>query len=729
MNPGCSGCAGLVGRNEAVGPSLVSVWSQLHARFGLGHPAVVVTVVTVVTAQQDIPSRVNSIFDASRQIREQGLSRVRLLKTISPDSRLGNFLLLFSFSHLPPRSQVFTSQAIITHHTSHITHHTMRPSTPIKHTCVGSFTESGFQVPSSISRHQTSSSIRSSLSPHTPASLTKTPKTIQNTKQSQKNFLSCSFTASPSTASTPHMRPQMATTSISTPKTRSFFASAVSSSASPTTPHAPLRRQGCAHPRFAAFDSSLEWVRPPLPLTPLTNRLQFAEVFRRLAASRHSPCSASSSSTSLSFPLAPESPPLSCFSGSSRSTPFQLTHSLDLCPQGLARWEASRALESGMLETIESWVLDCPSPFSCESAVASPVASSVTDPWSPRSISTETVSSGSPLAHRLPILPKEHTLLGTLIGKRCWRFSSFLKRAYLNTLHRDDPHGILHTPDNVKRTEALHKWLTDIPTPVIPSPVQARSLSSSPSLFSSSPMSPLISSSSSDSLSFLSRDSSPVASPSVRSPLAASVHPEQPSPVVDSPQNPNLTDALLKLKLLLEAGPPVTRSSPPSPSVASSVKFSFSPARSCAPSQDILSAPHSVSPAIRTSSPVELPTTHQSPADTHFIPPPPPTRSLKRKLPQDASPPPHRTRPAVTRFEPPTPVFLFSPALPESIPSFPIDTPAMPGTFPTDLPSEIHLKPTPVTPSNTTSSVSWKAVAGIAVGAFALGLAVSRYLF
>jgi hypothetical protein len=124
---------------------------------------------------------------------------------------------------------------------------------------------------------------------------------------------------------------------------------------------------------------------------------------------------------------------------------------------------------------------------------------------------------------------------------------------------------------------------------------------------------------------------------------------------------------------------------------------------------------------------VELPTTHQYPADNHFVLPH--TRSLKRKLPQDASPPPRRTRPAVTRFEPPTPVFHFAPALPGSIPLFPVDIPAMLGTFPTDLPTEIHPKPTPVTPSSTSSTVSWKAVAGIAVGAFALGVAVSRYLF
>lgn len=52
----------------------------------------------------------------------------------------------------------------------------------------------------------------------------------------------------------------------------------------------------------------------------------------------------------------------------------------------------------------------------------------------------------------------------------------------------------------------------------------------------------------------------------------------------------------------------------------------------------------------------------------------------------------------------------------------------MPGTFPTDLPTEIRLEPTTVTHSSTSPVLPWKAI-GIAVGAFALGVAVSRYLF
>ncbi|KAG8159428.1 hypothetical protein KVR01_011089 [Diaporthe batatas] len=502
----------------------------------------------------------------------------------------------------------------------------------------------------------------------------------------------------------------MATDTISTPNAARSFVSDVSDASvsslsvalsalsalcptTPATPGAPLRRQGVAHPRFAAFDGSLEFVRPTLHLTPLTRRLQFAAVYRRLAVSTPSPASPGSSDS------------LSGFSGSCRPSPprfvNQLTHDLSLCPQGeLVRWESSLALDSGKLEAAGSWVSNLASPLSCESAVVSPVASSVNDPWSPRSLSTVTVASDSPLAgrHRLPMVPSQQscTLLGMLAGKRFWRFSSFLKQAYINTLHRDDPQQSLQTPDNLTRTVALHKWITDIPTPVTPSPFQApTAIGSCPSLFSSpmsppvsSPMSPSLrfTSGSPDSLAFLSQPSSPVASPSTRSPLAASVRSEHPPPVVEaeSPHNPNLTDALAKLKELIEAGPPVALSSP-----------SSSP---------------SVSPALSTRSALAA------------------TRSLKRKLPQDASPPPRRLRPAVTRFEAPTPVFHFAPALPESVPSFPVDVPAMPGTFPADFPTEIRLEPTTVTPSPTSSSLPWKTI-GIAVGAFALGVAVSRYLF
>lgn len=599
----------------------------------------------------------------------------------------------------------------------------MHPSTPIKHTRVGSL-QSQVNV----------------LAPSTPASLKKTTKkSSNNTKTPKNSFLACSFNITDgSTDATPHMCPQMATDTISTPNAARSFAVFDVSPIVPAAPGAPLRRQGVANPRFAAFDSSLEFVRPTLHLTPLTRRLQFAAVYRRLAVSPPSPGSLSSSD-SLSFPLAPpQSPSLSGFSGSSRSSPprvvNQLTHDLSLCPQDeFVRWEASLALASGKLEATDSWVSKLCSPFSCESAVVSPVASSVNDPWSPHSFSTVTVASESPLAHRyrVPMVPTEQscTLLGMLAGKRFLRFSSFLKQAYINTLHRDDPQHSLQTPDNLARTVALHKWITDIPTPATPSPVQARTgISPSPSLFSSpmspmSPMSPSISipSGSTDSLAFLSQDSSPVASPSIRSPLAASIRSEQYSPVVEveSSHNPNLTDALSKLKELIEAGPPVARSSlsPPVVSPDASPVVSSPPACSSSPL---------VSPAPRTRSPVELPTTHQSPADTRFVLPA--TRSLKRKLPLDASPPPHRGRPAVTRFEPPTPIFHFAPALPESVPSFPVDIPAMPGTFPTDLPTEVRLEPTMVSHSSTSSFLPWKAI-GVAVGAFALGVAVSRYLF
>ncbi|POS76912.1 hypothetical protein DHEL01_v204688 [Diaporthe helianthi] len=344
----------------------------------------------------------------------------------------------------------------------------------------------------------------------------------------------------------------------------------------PNTPDAPLRRQGVAHPRFAAFDRSLEFVRPTLHLSPLTRRLPFAAVYRRLAVSAPSPGSpTSSASLSFSLPSPQKTPSLSGFSGSSRSSHTrpvnQLTHDLSLCPQDeVVRWEASLSLASGRLGATGSWLSDLPLPFSCEPAVVSPVASSVTDPWSPRSLSTVTVASDSPLAHRhrLPLDPapgqQPCTLLGMLAGKRFLRFSSYLKQAYINTLHRDDPQHSLQTPDNLKRTVTVQNWITDIPTPAAPSPVQAPvSIYSSPSLFSSpmSSMSPSISipSDSLDSLAFLSEDWSPMASPCIRSPLVASILSEDPSPVVEqvaSPHNPSLTDALAKLKELVEAGPP-----------------------------------------------------------------------------------------------------------------------------------------------------------------------------
>lgn len=687
----------------------------------------------------------------------------------------------------------------------------MSPSTPIKHTCVGSLESQVHVLAPSISRHQPFSSSRPSLSPHTPASLMKTPKTIQNKKQSPKNNHTRFFLARPSSSpssTSPHMRPQTAKIPISTP-TRSFLSSAsahqLPSTPSPIAPDAPLRRQGPSHPRFAAL-ATQDWVRPPVILSPLTSRLQFASLYRRMAASPRSPCTSASSVPS--FPhadLAPYSPLLFSSPGSSPSTTLANQLPDDLCsdPSELIDFDEFVDRHTKKQAAVGGWVFASHSLFSCESAVASPLASSVTDSWSARSTSIATVSSGSPLAYRLPVLQREHTLLGALVGKRVWRFSSADKEAYLNALHRDDPHNLLQTPDNVARTASFHKWIAHIPTPDAPSPIQPHcSPSLSPSsLFSpllSSPSSPLPSSpsraeqasprlsplpmspspsDSSDSFAFLDRSSS-LATPSPRQSPAASIRSEEQtsSPVVKLPHSPALSDALAKLKALVEAGPPSPVIRSPSPVIRSPSPVALSPspvalspspvARSPSPTlNDALAKLKALveagppSPITRSSSPVTRspspsPSSSPSPSPvvasihTHFVPPTapspspvadtvdilldpslPPARSLKRKLPQDASPPPRRTRPAVTRFEPPTPVFHFAPTLPESLPSFPVVLPAMPGSFPTDIPTHLHLEPTPVTPSSTSSSVSWKAVAGIAAGAFALGLVVSRYLF
>lgn len=677
----------------------------------------------------------------------------------------------------------------------------MSPSTPIKHTCVGSFESQVHVLTSSMSRHQTFSSFRSSLSPHIPASLMKTPKTIQNKKQSPKNNHTRFFFSRPSSSestTSPHTRPQMAANhAISTP-TRSFLSSA-SANHLPVTPSvapdAPLRRQGPSHPRFAAL-ATQDWVRPPVIRSPLTSRVQWAALYRRMAASPPSPCtSASSVPSSPHADLAPYSPLVFSSPGSSRSTPLANKLPDDLCSDRSELIDFDEFVERHTTKqaAVGGWVFASHSPFSCESAVVSPLASSVTDSWSSRSTSIATVSSGSPFAYRLPVLQREHTLLGALVGKRVWRFSSADKEAYLNALHRDDPHNLLQTPDNVARTASLHKWIADIPTLHTPSLVQPHpSPSLSPSLFSPllsspslppSPMSPLpsdssdslaflspsdslaflsrSSSESSDSLAFLSRSSS-AASPSPRRSPAASIRSEQTSsPVVKSPHSPTLTDALAKLKALVEAGPRSPSARSPSPVALSPSLVAPSPSPVALSPTPVTRSPPTLNDALATlkalveagpPSPVtRFPSPSPSPSpspvvastNAHLVPPttlssspgiatvntlldpPPVARSLKRKLPQDASPPPRRTRPAVTRFEPPTPVFHFAPTLPESLPSFPTALPAMPGAFPTDL----HLEPTPVTPSSTSSSVSWKAVAGIAAGAFALGLVVSRYLF
>lgn len=620
----------------------------------------------------------------------------------------------------------------------------MLPSTPT-HTRVGSF-ESKVQVlDSSIARHQLFSSSRPSLSP-IPASFKKSTKTIQNNK-TQKNiharsFVSLSSSYPESNTTSPLIRHQMAA-AISTPKTLSpSFCSTVFSDLPPVTPSpphapdAPLRRQGPPHPRFAAF-ATQDWVRPSVPLSPLTRRLQFAEIYRRIAASTHSPRYSAS--------YAPDSPhadlaafsPLSFASSVCPRSPTLANKLPDgLCPQEIEdKVEDFLGYIDAKEAAVERYVLNTPFPFQCESAVVSPVASAITNSWSTPSTSIATVSSGSPFAYRLPVLQREHTLLGALAGKRVWRFSSADKEAYLNGLHRDDPHNLLQTPDNVARTESLHKWIADIPTPYTPSPVRPRL---SPSFFSPLP-SPLLSSpsladqastllsaspkppspcESADSLSFLDWPSPP-ASPSIRRSPSASIRSEQASAsIVESSHTPTLTDALAKLKALVDAGPPspVTRSPSPSPVVDfADAHLVPSPAPSASPSASPSPSP-SPSPVVAA-------------ANTRLVLSPPAARSLKRKLPEDASPPPRRTRPAVTRFEPPTAVFHFSPALPESLPSFPVVLPSMPGAFPEDIPTNLRLEPTSVTRSPTASSISWKAVAGIAVGAFALGLAVSRFVF
>lgn len=642
----------------------------------------------------------------------------------------------------------------------------MLPSTPIKHSCVGPSLPQVPVLQSLMSRHQTSSSFRSSLSPHIPASLMKTPKTFQNKKQSPKNnhTHSCFSRASTSASTTrsPHMMAlPMGNTAIYTPMTPSFlssdFANHYPVTPSRNAPDAPRRRQGPSHPRFAALQTR-DWVRPPVPRSPLTSRLQFAEIYRRMTASTHS-LSLSSSDCAPDSPhadLAPYSPLVFSSSECSHSTPLANQLPDDLCSDksGLIPFEEFVDRHNSKQASVGHWVTATHTPYSCESAVVSPLASSVTDSWSSRSTSIATVSSGSPLAYRLPVIQREHTLLGALAGKRIFRFSSLDKQAYLNTLHRDDPHNHLQTPDNVARTASFHKWIADIPTPHIPSPTQPHySPSLSPSLFSPTlsspsiaeqasprltptPMSPSLSDSS-DSIAFL-YESSPLASPSLRRSPTASIRSEPTcSPVVKSSPSPALTDALSKLKAIIDAGPPTSVAPSPSIVAHSPSIVARSPSlvtRSPPPTlTDALAKLKALvdagppSPIIRSPSPSSSPSPVVATVNARLVLSPP-SRSLKRKLPQDASPPPRRTRPAVTRFEPPTPVFHFNPTLPESLPSFPIDTSAMPGAFPTDMPTDLRLEPTTVTPSPTSSSISWKAVAGIAVGAFALGLAVSRYL-
>ncbi|ROW01425.1 hypothetical protein VPNG_07608 [Cytospora leucostoma] len=377
------------------------------------------------------------------------------------------------------------------------------------------------------------------------------------------------------------------------------------------------------------------------------------------------------------------------------------------------------------------------------------------------------MSSGSPLAYRVPIVEGECNFLSALVGKRIWRFSSYSKEAYLNVLDRDDPHRLLQTPPT--RTASVRNWIADIPTPEPHTPLleqhsRLRELSSplSPSLFSPSTGSPTcvdpqahglpvmspslelvpvqqaspLSQSSSDcwpldSRSPLGRTSpasssspslsaatpSSQASPVVHASPAPAASPlsiaSRPSPITlrslpaisrsPSPVN-KLPVALSNLQALLDAGSPLQAARSPSPVTPLSPVARASPPR-------------------RTASPVALPTTNHSPVVTHSLTPPRP-RCLKRKLPADASPAPVRSRPAVTRFEPPV-ASHFSPVLPGSLPSLPRPGPSMPGSFPTTIRFE---PPAPVTPPTSSSGFPWKTVAGIAVGAFALGCLATRYL-
>lgn len=282
------------------------------------------------------------------------------------------------------------------------------------------------------------------------------------------------------------------------------------------------------------------------------------------------------------------------------------------------------------------------------------------------------------------------------------------------------------TPEKQTRIASIHKWAANLPTPHALSPVQPHQQLQSPST-SSSLSSSLFSSPRSPSP-LPSPLPPPHRSPSPRaSPVVAPITRRSPS------TSDHLTDALSKLKALVEAGSPspVVRSPSPAPVVALSPVIPCSPVLSRTPSPFVISIPPPPPP--RVSSPVvssPAPSSSHSSVLSHTpspftlsVPLPPPTRSLKRKLPQDASPPPRRLGAPVFRFEPPS--LSFAPALPASLPSFPDALPAVPGAFPTNL----RFEPTPHSPSSPSSSVSWKAAVGIAAGTFALGFLVSRFLF
>lgn len=516
------------------------------------------------------------------------------------------------------------------------------------------------------------------------------------------------------------------------------------SSPSPST-HSPLVSQPHCHASLAST---------PSPLSPSTRSLLWSQP--------HCHSSLASTPSPLRFSVAHSPQSSESFSRVYVATPpppaVQLAP-LVLCPQDKEdRFEDWVFSLKARMASISHWIDSCHSPGSCEPAVMSPSASSVADSWSARSTSIATMSSGSPLPYRIPIVEGECNFLSALVGKRIWRFSSYTKEAYLNVLNRDDPHRLLQTPPT--RTASVRNWIADLPTPEPHTPLQdqhsrLRELSSplSPSLFSPSIVPPIcvdpqahglpvmspslelvpaqqaspLSQSSSDCWSFDSRTplgrTSP-ASSSGRS-LSAASPSSQASPVVHSSPAPAaspLSIASRPSPITLRSLPAITRSHSPAnklPAALSNLQALLD-AGSPQPAIRSPSPATPLSPVAHASSPPQT----ASPVVTHSLPPARP-RCLKRKLPADASPAPVRSRPAVTRFEPPV-ASHFSPVLPDSLPSLPRPGLSMPGSVPTTLCFE---PPAPVTPLTSSSGFPWKTLAGIAVGAFALGCLATRYLF
>lgn len=561
-------------------------------------------------------------------------------------------------------------------------------------------------------------------------------------------------------------------------------------------PDAPLRPQGCTTPRFEALScanfvpplnspSSLSrrafiqdgaacysLLRHPIsplpvqhfvtrfplaplqPLTPLQPVGRFRSRFSPTPSPSSSPlchrqASLASIHSPIRFRLAHSPRPSESFSRAKIPSQPLIPQSAPttLCPQDDdTRFHQWVIAEKARLAGIERWI---PSPDSCESAVSSPSASSIADSWSARSTSIATVSSGSPLAYRVPIIQRQCNFLSALVGKRIWRFSSADKEAYLNTLDRDDPDRLLQTPPT--RTTSIHNWIADIPTPQTPPKQQPSRLKDLSPLLS--PLfSPFFSSSSGSSkdvdpqahgLAATSppHRSSPVwhASPSSQSssdfwPIDSRFPLGRVSPASSSSRSLSAASPSTQASPALQASPSSIASRPSPITLRSLLAVSLSPlpvnkypaalsslqislaAGSPQHSSSVIHSSHA-SP-LRDTAPVALTATH-SLASTQ-------PRCRKRKLVADASPAPVRFRPAVTRFEPPI-ISRFSPVLPDSLPSFPHPCLSIPGSFPT----AIHFKPrVHVTPSNTPSpGFTWKTVAGIAVGGFALGCLATRYLF